>query len=67
MSYATTKLMEVIDRFCESNEKVKEYLYSENEYTNPSSAAGSLRSAIKRFRYAIRVSQKNGKVYMVKL
>lgn len=67
MSYATTKLMEVLDQFCESSDKVCEYVYSESDYANSTSAANSLRAGIKRFHYGnVKVSEKNGKVYMIK-
>lgn len=67
MSYAITKLEDVLDRFCDGAESVKEYVYAERDYIDSYSAANSLRAAAKRFGKRLKVSCRNGHVYMIKV
>lgn len=67
MDYTATKLVDVIDRFLAGNAKTAEFVYPTSDYANHNSAANSLRIAVKRQRAGVKVSTKNGKVYMAKV
>ena len=67
LSYTSNKLVDVIERFLEGNAKTVEFKYPEADYANHNSAANSLRTAAKRQRANVKVSTKNGKVYMTKI
>ena len=67
MSYTATKLVEILYRFMDGEAKTAEYVYAEADYVNEKSAANALRTAAKRQRInSVKVSTKNGKVYMTK-
>ena len=66
MDYKATKLVEVIYRFMDGEAKSTEYVYPAADYVNEKSAANALRTAAKRQRIGLKVSTRNGKVYMTK-
>lgn len=68
ITYAASKMDEVLERFCDSSAKVQEYVYAERDYVDSYSAANSLRSAVKRTRRSgtVKISVRRGHVYMIK-
>ncbi len=61
------KLGNILEEFIKSGEAAANVVYSDGEYTSPTSACNSFRDAIRRYKYSgtVSVKVKDGKLYLL--
>lgn len=64
--YKKTKIFSILSDFVDSNKDIAHVIIGENEYKNIYSAVGTLRQAIRKYNFNIRIAVHNGEIYLIR-